>query len=93
MTAERCKCIEECLSEAFAPSALLVKDQSHLHAGHAGAQDGKGHFAVDIVSGSFAGLSRIERHRRIFDALGDMMETDIHALHIRAQTPDESNSL
>lgn len=93
MTAERCKRIEDFLSAAFAPSALLVKDQSHLHVGHAGAREGKGHFAVDIVSASFAGLSRIERHRRIYEALGDIMETDIHALHIKAQTPDESNSL
>ncbi len=93
MTAERCKRIEESLSAAFAPSRLRVRDQSHLHAGHPGAQDGKGHFAVEIISASFAGLSRIERHRRIFDALGDMMETDIHALNIKAQTPGESNAL
>ncbi len=93
MTAERCKRIEESLSAAFAPSRLRVRDQSHLHAGHPGAQDGRGHFAVEIISNSFAGLSRIERHRRIFDALGDMMETDIHALNIKAQTPDESNVL
>jgi BolA protein len=93
MTAERCKRIEESLSAAFAPSRLRVRDQSHLHAGHAGAQDGKGHFAVDIISGAFAGLSRIERHRRIFEALGDMMETDIHALSITAQTLEESSAL
>jgi BolA protein len=93
MTAERCKRIEETLSAAFAPSRLRVRDQSHLHAGHAGAQSGKGHFAVDIISGSFAGLSRIERHRRIFDALEEMMKSDIHALSIKAQTPEESNAL
>ena len=93
MTAERRRRIEEFLSATFAPSRLRVRDQSHLHVGHAGARDGKGHFAVEIVSSSFAGLSRIERHRRIFDALGDMMDTDIHALNIQAQTPDESNAL
>ncbi len=93
MTAERCKRIEQSLSEAFAPLKLRVRDQSHLHAGHAGAQDGKGHFAVEIISKSFAGLSRIERHRHVFDALGDMMETDIHALIIKAETRDESNAL
>lgn len=93
MTAERCKRIEETLSATFAPSRLRVRDQSHLHAGHAGAQSGKGHFAVDIISGAFAGLSPIERHRRIFDALEEMMETDIHALSIKAQTPEESNAL
>ena len=93
MTAERCQQIEELLTAAFTPTRILVKDQSHLHVGHAGAQDGKGHFAVDIVAVAFAGLSRIERHRRIFDALGEMMQTDIHALKIKATTPDESNSL
>ena len=93
MTADRCKRIEQSLSEAFAPLKLRVRDQSHLHAGHAGAQDGKGHFAVEIISRSFTGLSRIERHRHVFDALGDMMETDIHALIIKAETPDESNAL
>ncbi|MCH7981409.1 MAG: BolA family transcriptional regulator [Proteobacteria bacterium] len=92
MTAERSRKIEELLSAAFTPTQILVKDQSHLHAGHAGAQDGKGHFAVDIVSTAFAGLSRLERHRRIFDALGEMMDTDIHALKIKATTPDESNA-
>jgi len=93
MTAERCQQIEELLSAAFTPTSLLVKDQSHLHAGHAGAQDGKGHFAVDIVSTAFAGNSRIERHRRIFDALEEMMKVDIHALKIKATTPEESNAL
>lgn len=92
MTAERSRKIEELLSAAFTPTRILVKDQSHLHAGHAGAQDGKGHFAVDIVSTAFAGLSRLERHRRIFDALGEMMDTDIHALKIKATTPDKSNA-
>jgi len=93
MTAKRCQQIEKLLSAAFTPTSLLVKDQSHLHAGHAGAQDGKGHFAVDIVSAAFTGISRIERHRRIFDALGAMMETDIHALKIKATTLAESNAL
>lgn len=93
MSKERCDRIEEILSNTFAPSELVVRDQSHLHAGHAGARDGKGHFAVDIVSRSFAGLSRIECHRRVFEALGDMMETDIHALKIRARASDKPNSL
>ena len=93
MTAERCNQIERILSETFTPSKLLVRDQSHLHAGHAGARDGKGHFAVSIVAEVFAKSSRLERHRLIFDALGDMMDMDIHALTITAQTPDEANSL
>jgi BolA protein len=67
-----------------------VKDQSHLHAGHAGAQDGRGHFDVTIVSDAFAGKRPLARHRLIYEALGTLMETDIHALRINASTPDAS---
>lgn len=77
------------LEEAFEPQELLVKDQSQLHIGHEGARDGKGHFDVTIVSTSFAGVSRIRRHQMIYDALGDLIESDIHALRIRARTPAE----
>ena len=90
MTSERAEKIESILTSSFAPSRILVKDQSHLHAGHAGAQDGRGHFAVTIVSGQFAGASKIARHRMIFEALGEMMQTDIHALSIKALTDDEA---
>lgn len=93
MTVERCKCIEERLTKTFSPSHLLVKDQSHLHAGHAGARDGKGHFAVEIVSDSFRDRSRLERHRMIFESLEDIMSSDIHALKIKAQTPTEAKGL
>ena len=89
MSNQRAKTIESLLREAFEPSELLVKDQSHLHAGHAGAEDGKGHFDVRIVSEQFASLNRIARHRAVFAALGDLMNTDIHALRIDAQTPAE----
>jgi len=82
--------IEKLLTEAFQPSHLLVKDQSHLHAGHAGAQDGRGHFDVTIVSVAFAGKRPLARHRLVYDALGNLMETDIHALRIHASTPDAS---
>lgn len=81
------------MTSAFSPTAILVKDQSHLHAGHAGARDGKGHFSVNITSHVFADLPQIQCHRLIFDALGDMMETDIHALTIKAQAPTDSNGL
>lgn len=84
MTAERVTQIERLLTEAFEPAHLLVKDQSHLHAGHAGAKDGRGHFDVTIVAGAFANCSRIESHRMIFAALGDLMNSDIHALQIHA---------
>ena len=89
MTTARVQAIEAALQEALAPVALLVKDQSHLHAGHAGAEDGRGHFEVTIISAVFDGQSRIQRHRTIFDAVGDMMKTDIHALSINAFTPEE----
>jgi len=84
MTDGRCSKIEAMLSKAFSPDELLVKDQSHLHAGHAGAADGRGHFEVRIVAGAFRNCSRIACHRLIYAALGDLMTTDIHALSIRA---------
>lgn len=79
--------IETLLTEAFSPSRLLVKDQSHLHAGHAGAQDGRGHYDVTIVSEAFVGKPPLARHRMVYDALGSLMETDIHALRITASVP------
>ena len=87
MTQDRVARIEAILRAAFAPSHLLVKDQSHLHAGHAGAQDGRGHFDVTIESEAFAGKRPLARHRMVYDALGAMMETDIHALRIDARAP------
>jgi BolA protein len=78
------------LEQAFAPAALEVIDDSHQHVGHAGARDGRGHFRVDIVSGAFAGQSPLLRHRAVYAALAEMMATDIHALSIRARTPDEA---
>ena len=89
MTQERVDEIDRRLTTALSPSEILVKDQSHLHAGHAGAQDGRGHFEVVLVSDAFRGKSRIQRHRMIFDALGELMQTDIHALQIRAFTDEE----
>ena len=78
------------LTEALRPEALEIVDDSHRHAGHAGARGGQGHFTVEIVSTAFAGQSPIARHRAVYAALGDMMTTDIHALAIRARTPDEA---
>jgi len=89
MTADRLQQIEERLKAPFAPLHLQVKDQSHLHAGHAGARDGMGHFEATIVADAFAGKSRIERHRLVYAALGPLMQTDIHALKINAYSPDE----
>lgn len=81
--------IRERLEAALAPLDLEVEDVSHEHAGHAGARDGRGHFNVLIVSDAFTGKLPLKRHRLIYSALGDAMTTDIHALSIRAYTPDE----
>ena len=86
---QRVERIRALLTEALAPQSLDVADDSHKHAGHAGARGGQGHFGVDIVSSAFAGKLPLARHRLVYAALGDMMQTDIHALSIRARTPDE----
>lgn len=72
------------------PEQLEVIDDSHRHAGHAGAADGRGHFTVTIVSKRFAGLGTLKRHRLVFETVGDMMSTDIHALSIHALAPGEA---
>ena len=82
--------IRSALLAALQPQSLEIEDDSHRHAGHAGARDGRGHFNVDIVSAAFAGKGTLARHRAVYAALGDMMETDIHALSIKARTPDEA---
>lgn len=87
--AQRVERIRAALTDAFAPVRLDIRDDSHRHAGHAGAQDGRGHFHVAIVSAAFAGLAPLARHRAVYAAVGDMMATDIHALQIVARTPDE----
>ena len=74
------------LEQAFAPDELDIIDDSHRHAGHAGAKDGRGHFRVRIVSQSFAGTKTLERHRMVYAALGSLMQTDIHALSVDAHS-------
>ncbi len=81
--------IERKLQATLNPESLEVGDQSHLHAGHAGAKSGGGHFDVNIISAQFTGLNQIQRHRLIYQALGTMMQSDIHALSITALAPDE----
>ena len=76
------------LEQAFAPEQLDIIDDSHRHAGHAGAKDGRGHFSVRIVSRRFAGTKTLERHRMVYAALGSLMQTDIHALSVDANSPD-----
>jgi BolA family transcriptional regulator, general stress-responsive regulator len=83
--AERSSLIEHLLRSAFAPSSLSVIDESHKHAGHAGARDGRGHFAVEIVAEAFRSMPPLARHRAVYAALGTLMQTDIHALSIKAE--------
>ncbi len=87
---QRPDAIRAALAAALAPISLEVVDESHKHAGHAGALDGRGHFAVAIVSESFAGKAPLARHRQVYAALGDLMHTDIHALSIHARSPGEA---
>jgi len=81
--------IREALQVSLDTDDIAVRDDSHLHVGHAGAQSGLGHFHVTIRSAKFSGQSKINRHRLVYEALGDLMETDIHALSIRALAPEE----
>ena len=85
----RVETIEARLNSALSPESMDIVDDSHKHAGHAGAKSGGGHFDLTIVSEQFPGLNTVMRHRLIYDALGEMMQTDIHALSIKAYSPEE----
>lgn len=89
MNEQRVEIIRERLLGALEPELLEIEDDSHLHAGHAGARDGRGHFRVTVVAEAFSGQSAIRRHRMVYDALGALMQTDIHALTIQAYAPGE----
>jgi len=78
--------------QALEPEHLDVADDSHRHAGHAGAADGRGHFTVLLVSKRFTGLNTLHRHRLVYEVVGDLMTTDIHALSIQALAPGEAPS-
>lgn len=78
------------LETSLAPQQLQIDDDSHRHAGHEGARDGRGHFRVRIVAAEFAGMPLIKRHQRVYAALGDLMRTDIHALALDTRAPDEA---
>ena len=79
--------LREKLIARFAPVQLLIEDESHLHAGHAGAAGGLSHYRVRIVAEAFRGLSPVARHRLVYAAVDDMLSTDIHALAIEALPP------
>lgn len=78
------------LLAALEPSVLELSDDSHLHVGHAGAASGGGHYSLRIVSPRFEGQRLVMRHRLVYDALHEMMKTDIHALAITALAPSEA---
>lgn len=85
--AERVAAIRQRLIDALVPEVCEVIDESHLHVGHAGARDGRGHFRVKVVSRQFIGLPPLARHRLVYEALGELMRTDIHALSVEAADP------
>ncbi|MFC7514292.1 BolA family protein [Herbaspirillum sp. GCM10030257] len=89
---ERIDKIRERVLATFEPLECQLDDESHLHAGHAGASTGAGHYRLRLVSDRFAGLNRIARHRLVYDCLRDMMQSEIHAINIIAIAPSELNT-
>jgi BolA family transcriptional regulator, general stress-responsive regulator len=88
---DRVERIRAALQAALAPTLLEVGDDSHLHAGHAGAASGGGHYSVKIVAERFEGQRLITRHRLVYDAVQAMMHREIHALAITAIAPSEAS--
>ena len=85
---ERSDAIRERLETALAPELIEIEDDSASHAGHEGAKAGGGHFNLTVVAAAFEGKSPIQRHRMVYDAMGEMMQHEIHALSIKARVPD-----
>lgn len=88
-TAQRLETIRRRIEAAVEPEELVVEDEGHLHVGHEGARDGRGHFRVFVVAECFDGLPLIQRHRKIYEAMGELMASDIHALSIDAYSSKE----
>ena len=84
--------IRELLDAGLTPVECVVDDESHLHAGHAGAASGGGHYRLRLVSTRFEGLGKVARHRLVYDCLREMMQKEIHALAMTLLTPDEAKS-
>ena len=87
---ERIALFQTALQKQLQPLALLIEDESHLHAGHAGAAGGAGHFRIKITAQVFTGLNSLARHRLVYGALKEFMPHEIHALAIHALAPNES---
>ncbi len=94
MPSTRSEKIKQRLQETLCPVQLEIYDDSQSHAGHKGVQEsGGGHFYATIVTEAFEGKPLVRRHQLVYEALGEMMRTDIHALSIKAYTPTEFNRL
>ena len=88
---DRLSRIRDLLTEAFDPVELEITDDSHKHAGHAGARSGgESHFRVEMVAEAFSGLSRIERQRMVYDLLAEELAGSVHALELKLRAPEES---
>ncbi len=87
---ERISMFEADLKKALTVQRLVIEDESHLHAGHAGAASGGGHFKVSIVAPEFQGLTALARHRAVYAVLNRHIPKEIHALTISALTPEEA---
>jgi len=91
MNEDRIAAIRSRIETALSPVSLEVIDESHKHVGHEGARDGRGHFAVRVVAEAFSDLRPLQRHKLVYDAVGDLMQTDIHALSIEATSPSQKS--
>lgn len=89
MVTDRTTAIRGRLQTALRPDTLEITDESHLHQGHAGAASGGGHYRVRVISSCFENKSVLERHRMVYQAVNDLMPSEIHALSIKALTPEE----
>lgn len=87
IASQRVELIQKRLETELSPDSLKIVDESHLHVGHAGSREGKGHFKIVISTHQFEGISLIERHKLVYGALASLMETDIHALSIETHIP------
>ena len=83
------KLIVSRVREHLSAESVEIEDQSHLHAGHAGAAGGGGHYEVTIVASCFKGLNTLARHRLVYEAVGELMKKEIHALSIQAYSAEE----
>ncbi len=84
--------IHELLAAGLATDAIEIVDESHLHAGHAGAASGGGHYRLRVISTRFEGVNKVGRHRLVYDCLREMMQKDIHALAMTLLTPSEAQA-